>query len=739
MSRKVKTKVGFAGKVEEIEVTVADNDPDPWGADAKLSVVGTRVPRVDGPLKVTGKAKYTYDVSPKGMLYGAILRSPHGAARVKSIDFSEAEKLPGVCAVVRAEYEGRPVERIVFHGHEVAGVAAETEEIAQEALELIKVEYEVKPCVTTVEAAMKEDAPRVYENRPNVQPGRARGGTDADGAIDKAPLKVEATYTTEVQTHSSLETHGCVVQLDGDGLTAWVSTQATFGCRQEFAGVSRKDQGKVRVIAEHVGGGFGSKFQIGPEGHLAVRLAQKSERPVKVMLDRKGEHLHGGNRPSSIQAFKGGVTKDGKILGIKVDTSGTGGYTGGAGAAQPGFYAVGVFEKSETNVFTNAGEARAFRAPGHPQGFFGMESFLDELAEKAGMDPLEFRKKNCRGKVHLAEFDLAAEKFNWKERRRAKSGSDAGPKKRGAGMASSVWYTAGSPGCRVDVVVSPDGTVEAHNGAQDIGTGTRTVLAVLVAEELGLKPDQIIVKLGDTNFPPGPGSGGSTTAASLGPAARTAGLKAKKELLERAARDLKAKPEDLDLKDGVVVKAGSPTSMTFRKLCEKLGTETLHVSGDREKNYAGFSNQVAGVQMAEVEVDVETGQVRCLRVVAVQDAGRVVDRLTFESQISGGVIQGVSYALFEERRLDPNLGVMVNPDFLNYKVAGSKDCPEIIAIAFDVANAINNVGMMGLGEPPTIPTAGAIANAVANAIGARVRSLPITPDKVLAALEAKKP
>jgi xanthine dehydrogenase YagR molybdenum-binding subunit len=735
MSRKVRTKVGFAGKVEEIEVTVADNDPDPWGADAKLSVVGTRVPRVDGPIKVTGKAKYTYDVAPKGMLHGAILRSPHGAAVVNSIDTSSAEKLEGVVAVHAAKKAGA---RVLFHGDEIAGVAAETEEIAQEALTLIKVDYEVKPCVTTVEAASKKDAPRVFENRPNVQPGRARGGADADGAIEKAPLIVEATYTTEVQTHSSLETHGCVVQIDGGSVTAWASTQATFGCRQGFAGAAKVEQGNVRVISEHVGGGFGSKFDIGREGHIAVELTRKAGRPVKVMLDRKGEHLHGGNRPSSIQAFKGGVDKEGTIFGIKVATSGTGGIGGGAGSAHPGFYTVGVWEKSETNVITNAGEARAFRAPGHPQGFFGMESFLDELAEKAGIDPLEFRKKNCRSKVHLAEFDLAAEKFNWKERRRAKSGSDAGPKKRGAGMASSVWYNAGGQGFKVDIVVSPDGTVEVRNGAQDIGTGTRTVLAVLVAEELGLKPDQIVVKLGDTNFPPGPGSGGSTTAASLGPAARSAGLKAKKELLERAARDLKAKPEDLDLKDGVVVKSGSPTTMTFKKLCQALGTETLHVTGDREKNYAGYSETVAGVQMAEVEVDVETGQVRCLRVVAIQDAGRVVDRLTFESQVSGGVIQGVSYALFEERRLDPNLGVMVNPDFLNYRVAGSKDCPEIIAIAFDVANAKNNVGMMGLGEPPTIPTAGAIANAVANAIGVRVRSLPITPDKVLAALEAKK-
>jgi xanthine dehydrogenase YagR molybdenum-binding subunit len=246
------------------------------------------------------------------------------------------------------------------------------------------------------------------------------------------------------------------------------------------------------------------------------------------------------------------------------------------------------------------------------------------------------------------------------------------------------------------------------------------------------------VRIGDSNFPPGPGSGGSTTAPSIGPAARAAAYKAKLSLLGRVAGDLKSKVEELDLKDGKVTKKGEPTSMTFKDLCAKLGVETLHASGKRAKNYEGFRGPLAGVQMAEVEVDVETGQVRVLHVTAIQDAGRVVDRLTFESQVSGGVIQGVSYALFEDRRLDPNLGVMVNPDFLNYKIAGPKDCPEIQAIAFDVASGFNNVGMMGLGEPPTIPTAAAIANAVANAIGARVRSLPITPDKVLAALGAMK-
>lgn len=737
MSRKVRTQAGFEGQVREMEVTVNDRDLDPWGADAKLSVVGTKVPRVDGPAKVTGRAKFTADAAPKNLVYAKIVRSPVGAGTIRSIDTTAAAKVPGFVAVHLEKNESAAV---AFHGDEIVVVGADTEEAAEEAAALVKVEIDAKPCMTTVEAAMRPGAPKVLARGENVQKGRGdRGrGTDADGAIAKADHAVEATYSTEVQTHSALEPHGLVVDLDGDSVTAWVSTQGVAGMRGSVARASGVKEANTRVISEHVGGGFGAKLGAGREVGMAVALAKACRRPVKLMLDRAGEHLNGGNRPSSIQQFKGGVTKDGRISGIKVSTLGTGGVGGGAGCRFPSYYETNGWSMEDTTVLTNAGASRAFRAPGCPQGFFGFESFLDELAVRIGMDPLEFRKRNTRSPIHLAEMDLGAGKFGWKERWRKVAGSDKGPRKRGAGMATSSWGQAGGGNFRVDCIVSPDGAVEVRSGAQDIGTGTRTVLAVLVAEELGLKADQVLARVGDSNFPPGPASGGSTTAPSIGPAARHAGFLAKQGLLKLAAGDLGAKLEDLDLKGGVVTKGGAPTKLGFKDLCAKLGTESLHATGERFENYPGFRDQVAGVQFAEVEVDVETGRVRVLRVAAVQDAGRVVDRLTFESQISGGVIQGVSYALFEDRRLDPHLGVMVNPDFLNYKIAGSKDCPEILAIAFDVANAKNNVGMMGLGEPPTIPTAAAIANAVANAIGARVRALPITPDRVLQALDERR-
>jgi xanthine dehydrogenase YagR molybdenum-binding subunit len=287
----------------------------------------------------------------------------------------------------------------------------------------------------------------------------------------------------------------------------------------------------------------------------------------------------------------------------------------------------------------------------------------------------------------------------------------------------------------VDVILGQDGVVEVHNGAQDIGTGTKTVLAVIVAEELGLDPAKLVVRMGDTQLPPGPGSGGSTTAPSVGPAARNAGAAARKAVSEAAAKKLGCGADAVKLAGGKVT--GGGRSMTFAEACRLLPEERVRVSGQREANYRTYRGGVAGCQFAEVEVDVDTGHVKPIKIVAIQDAGRVISKLTFESQVLGGVIQGISYALYEDRLLDRNAGTQVNADFLNYKIAGAADMPEIVPVAFSVANAGNNCGMAGLGEPPTIPTAAAIANAVFNATGARMRSLPITPARMLAALSKK--
>jgi xanthine dehydrogenase YagR molybdenum-binding subunit len=742
---KVKTQVGFRGHTKEIEVEIPENEPAPWGADAQLKIVGTDVPRIDGVLKVTGKAKYTYDKHPKDMLWGKILHSPWGAATIKALDYSEAKEMPGVKAVHVFKDVGRPLQ---YHGDEVLAIAAETEEQAEDAIRAVKVTFEKKEVATTIPQALRPNAPLVFEGeKSNVKPPKkltdkeiadaevARQKTQA--AIAKADRVFEATYETQVQTHSALETHGAIATFQEDGsLIVDVSTQATFGCKADAVKVSQLPDDKVHIVAEMVGGGFGAKFNIDASGRAAIKLAEATKKPVKVMLTREGEHTTGGCRPGSLQKMRAGVRKDGKIVGYTAEIHGTGGVSaGGTGATNPAIYDVGEKWKQERTVFTNGGPSMAMRSPAWPQGVFAMEGFLDEIADAMGLDPIAFRKKNIADEVYVAQWDMGAEKIGWSGRNKV-AGSGKGVIKRGIGMASSTWRQMGGPQCEVDVAINHDGTVETWNGAQDIGTGNRTLMAVVVAEELGLKVPDVTVHLGDTRWPVGPGSGGSKTSPSLGPAARTAAYQCKLKLAALAAPKLGVKPEDVRIADGMVAARGK--SLSWKQAAALIPTKApIKERGVRGGNYDSYAKQVHGCNFAEVEVDTETGNVRVLRIVTIQDAGRVIDKLLFESQLIGGAIQGMSYALYENRILDRNYGPQMNADLMMYKVAGPMEMPEIIPVAFDLANAGNNCGMMGLGEPPNIPTAAAISNAVYNAIGVRVRSLPITPDKVLAALAGK--
>ncbi len=731
---RIKTKVGFRGHVKEMEVTIPEGDPAPWGADAALKHVGTDVRRVDGVLKVTGRARYTYDQAPPGLLHGKLLHAPMGAAIVKRLDLKAAKALPGVRAIHVFKGEGRP---LLYHGDEILAIAADAEEIAEEALRLVAIEYDRRPVATTIGAATKSGAPMVFAGEANVKAGRPMGErAKTDAALAGAAKVVEATYETQVQTHSALEPHGTTALFQKDGsLTLWVSTQGTFSCLGEAVEYTKLPEDKVRVIAQMVGGGFGAKFSISPSGQAAIELAKLTKRPVRVMCSREGEHTTGGNRPSSLQRIKAGVAQDGTIVGWAVEAFGSGGVTmGGAGVANPVIYKVGERWKQEHAVATNGGPATAFRSPAWPQGVYAMESVLDECAHALGMDPLELRKKNVSDEVYLAQWELGAKMIGW-SRRNKTPGAGKGPVKRGIGMASSTWKQMGGKGAEVDVVIHRDGRVEAYNGAQDIGTGTRTLIAIVVAEELGLAPTDVLVSLGETRWPVGPGSGGSRTAPSIGPAARQAAWLAKQKLFALAAPKLGVAPEALRTEAGLV--AGGGRSLRFSEACRLIPAGApLRVRGARKENYEPYMPIAHGAQFAEVEVDVETGHVKVLKVVAIQDAGRVINKLLFESQIIGGVIHGLSYALLEDRILDRNYGAQVNADLMMYKIAGAMEMPEIVPVAFDVANAANNCGMMGLGEPPNIPTAAAIGNAIFNATGVRLRKLPMTPDRFLAAAAA---
>jgi xanthine dehydrogenase YagR molybdenum-binding subunit len=732
-----KVRVGAGDVAKEIEVDAHDLDAAPWGLDARLRVVGTDVPRVDGRAKADGSARYTYDVAPPGLAYAKALRCPHAHAKVVSVDVSAAEKMPGVLA---AEALGR--ERATYAGAPVAAVCAESETALDDALASIRVVYEPLPHVVDATEARAEDAPRVDPRRANPVQEGGRGAVergDPDSALAAAEVKVEAEYRTQVQTHVALEPHGSVAELRPDGgLTLWISTQAVSGVRGEAARAAGLPVEKVRVVSEFMGGGFGAKFGLDECDQLAIRFAKATKRPVKCMNDRREEHLTGGNRPDSVQRLTIAGRRDGTITTLVGETWGTpGNGGGGAGCANATLYDLPNVRVRQWSVSTHTAVGRAFRAPGHPQGVFAQESLVDEFAHAVGKDPLEVRLQNEKHPVRSQEFRIGAERIGWKEARKVPPGGSPGPVKRGVGCAGGMWYQKGGGSWRVDVSVSTDGSVSVSSGTQDIGTGTKTLLAVLVAEELGVSPSSVVVRVGDTRWPPGPGSGGSQTAPSVGPAAREAAVRAREAVAGAVAAEWKVPPGDLSFAEGKVA-GPDGKSTSFAKACGLLPKEGVSVSGVRRPNYAGFEGQTAGAQFARVAVDVETGVVRVERVVAVHDAGRIVCPLTARSQVNGGVIQGVSYALFEEKRLDRGTGDMVNPTHDTYAIAGAEDCPEIDVVFLPMANGFNNVGMMGLGEPATVPTAAAVANAVFHAIGARVRELPITPARVLAALASAK-
>jgi xanthine dehydrogenase YagR molybdenum-binding subunit len=734
-------KAGHASQPQTLDVNVAEGDLKPWDLDSKLRLVKGRHPRLDGPQKVTGKAKYTFDIKLPGMLWGKMVRASIPAGAIVNIDTSRAEALPGVKAVWTTEHR-----KVRFAGQDVAAVAAVSPEVAEDAVRLIQVTYDERPYVTDLEKAMDADAPLVYDltelpedagdavkklnRRGNVLGPRVhqRSKGDVEKGLAEAAVTVEATYSCPVHTHSPLETHGVVASWEGENLTIYASTQGTFVVQQgmaEYLGIDRKN---VTVITEHMGGGFGSKLHASAEGTafagVACKLAKKAGAPVKLMLGRAEEHLCTGNAPSARMTVRLGAARDGSLVALHHKSYGSAGMTDGAGTSGPpmALYPDTPNQKAEDyDVFTNAGPAAPLRAPGHPQGAFALESAMDELAHKLGMDPLELRRKNEASPVRRIQYDVGAKAIGW-ERRNKVPGEGTGPRRRGLGMANGNWYVnARQRGVGAEVRIHRDGSVELFQGAQDIGSGFRTAMAIVTAEELGmgLRPADITVRIGDTRWPEGPASGGSNTTNSVAPAVRLAAHAAREKLLEAIAPQLKG---------------ASAGSLTFRQAAARMPGETISGIGEKKKQFETYRGDIAGTQFAEVEVDVETGEVRVVKVVSVNDCGFPINALTAESQVIGAMIQGVSWALFENRILDRNVGTMVNPNLESYKVLGSKDMFEAVPILTEIANGGNNTSAAGLGEPCMVPTLAAVANAVFNATGVRIRALPLTPDRVLAAL-----
>jgi xanthine dehydrogenase YagR molybdenum-binding subunit len=737
----------------KIDRTVPADEPPALSPNDQLKYIGKRVPRHDGPFKTTGAAKYPSDMYLPNMLYGRFLSSTVPHARVMAVDTAAAEKHPGVKAVhviqndllsaqvldrtkeVQSKY---PVVR--YSGQPIAAVAATSAQAAEEAARLIKVQYEELPFVVSADDARKADAPRVFPaaaaqaetagggggNEKVPQTGNVRGPGRSDrGDVTKgfgaSEVTVEGEFRTQVQTHSALESHGVVADWKPNLLTVYASTQSTMSVRDELSAIFKLPKSKVRVLTEYMGGGFGAKFGAGNVGVVAAHLSRKAGAPVRLFSDRKEEHWTGGNRPDAQQHVKIGATKDGLLQAIQFTSYGTAGVGTGAGTAGPAnaMYKCANVKTEEYDVFTNASPGTAFRAPGHPPGCFALEQAIDELAGKLGMDPLTLRDANDESPVRRVERRVGAERFGWKAKFR-KPNSDPGPLKRGVGVAQSVWYRIVNMDSGVEVRINRDGSVEALSAVQDIGSGIKTVLAQVVAEELGIDPREIQVTIGDTVSPPGPPSGGSMTTTSITPAARNAAYKAKQQLLQQLKTALKG---------------ADPATLSFKQLAARLPIETISATARRSPEY-GKREAIflGGVQFAEVAVDTETGIVKVERVVAVHDCGRPMNPLQAESQVNGGILQGISYALYENRRLDRNTGIMVNPNLEQYKILGSKETPaiEVHFVEHYLARSSTDAG--GIGEPATIPTSAAIANAFYNATGVRMRELPMTPARVLAAL-----
>jgi xanthine dehydrogenase YagR molybdenum-binding subunit len=556
----------------------------------------------------------------------------------------------------------------------------------------------------------------------------------------------EGVYGASVITHCCLESHGAITEwTEPDKLLVHISTQNVSGIPAQMAEPLKIPASNIRVHQDHIGGGFGSKF--GPDRWtiVAAELSKKAGgKPVRMMLERDAELKVAGARPSAFARVKVAAKKDGTLAGWESHSWGTGGPGGGGMPPIPYVFAVPNQRKEHTAIRNNIGPARAWRAPSHPQAAVLTMCALEDTAAKLNMDPLEFFQKNLsitgpRAENYREELGIAADLMGWKQKWHPRPAKVTTGTVRGVGLSLHTWGGRGHKS-DCDLTIQPDGSVEIKMGSQDLGTGTRTCIMIVAADTLGIPLEAIDLKIGDTTYPPSGGSGGSTTIGGVTSSTRRAAVDARDQLLAKVAPALGAQPADLECVNSTVrVKANPSKSLSWKDACAKLGAMPLTVRGqnpDRGKPPDLTNSGVGGVQMAEVEVDAETGVVRVAKMVAVQDCGLVVDLKTAESQVYGALIMGIAYALYEEKVMDQNTGIMLNDDMEFYRLAGLSDIPELV-VHMMTGKGYDERGVIGLGEPPVVSPGACISNAVANALGVRVPVIPITPDRVLNALGEK--
>ena len=724
MARLIRTEKEVEGRYTEQWVVVEEDPLDRW-PEGPLEVVGQPAARVDGLQRARGEARYTADLALPGMLHAAVLRSPHAHARVRRLDLAPALEAPGVRAAVGPGDCSVLVEEAGYQGAPVAAVAADT---FSEALEPL-----LDPEQAVARGELIEDANR-YE----------RG--DVERGLAESDVVVEAEYRTATVLHNALETHQAVCEWEGDGLTVYVSTQWIWGVRKDVAKRLGLPPDKVRVVCEYMGGGFGAKNDPGDHTYVAAELARRTGRPVRCALTRREENLASGNRHATIQRLRAGAKADGTLTALEGEFTmavGWDGFVSSTAGPMKMLYGCENVRTVELGAKLTTGPNDAFRAPGFVEGTFGLECLLDELAAKLELDPLVLRRRNgaeadpVNGRPfsakNLAECYRRAEP-HWARREAVRARSE-GPWRRGVGLASQIWYGGGGPPSYAWVRVGSDGRASVLTAMQDIGTGTRTAMAQIAAEELGLPLERVSVSLGDSSRGPYAAiSAGSSTTPSMGPAVRAAAADAARQIVEIAAQRFEVEQRVLSLRGGRVVSEDG-ASWALEDVTGLLEDGQILGKGSRGPNPTGMRVLTFGVQVAEVAVDVETGEVRVERIAAIHDVGRVVNPLGASSQVEGGIIQGIGHTLSEQRLLDPGSGRALTVTLDAYKLPTIADVPEIVTDLLDVPDAhLTSLGSKGLGEPPIIPTAAAITNAIRDATGADVRSLPITREEMLRAL-----
>jgi xanthine dehydrogenase YagR molybdenum-binding subunit len=697
-------------------------------------VMGKPVRRLDGPQKAAGRAKYSSDKKLPGMIFASYLTSPHAHARIVAIDTSAAENTTGVRAVHVISTAGKEIQ---WQGTEIAAVAADTEDIARDAVRRIKVDYDVLPHFVDAENLAAAGAR-----------GKAAGEVvqgDPDNSLRSAEVVSDGTYGIPIATHCCMEPHGCVIQWKDDQILAWVSTQYITGWAGTLAPNLKVPAANIKVLMDYVGGGFGSKFSPGAWAEIGAILSKKAGgRPVKIFLERDMELQVAGHRPAAYSKIKIAGSKDGTISAWQSDTWASGGFPGSGTPPLPYVYAkIPNQRMNHVSVSTNVAGSQAWRAPNNQQASYLTCCAIEDFAAKAGVDPMQVFHRNAgltaRPEVYRSQFEKAAEISDWKKLWKPR-GAQTGTLRRGLGMAVNAWAGAGHA-CTARTTIHADGSVVLEMATQDLGTGTRTVMTQVAAETLGLPMSQIKLVIGDNALPPGGSSGGSTTVGGVSSATRKSSINALAKLFEAVAPSWQAQPDELEAVDGQVRVKGKPgQSMSWAEACRKIGPggKIQETGANEPRNPMGLNTGgAAGVQVADVSVDIETGLVRINRFVAVQDCGLVVNPRLAESQVHGAVIMGISTALFEERITDNNTGRMLNADMEFYKLAGIRDVGEIV-VHLDIREVHDQRGVIGLGEPPAIGICAAVGNAVANAIGMRVPNIPMTPIHVLNTLEGRK-